>query len=96
MQAILLEDIRGLGEAGNVVTVARGYMRNYLEPRRLAEVATPAKIAEVQRTAEQRAHEKRRKESKIIKGAPPQQGDFVTAAQSVKIAKFKQVLRARQ
>ena len=55
MQAILLEDIRGLGEAGNVVTVARGYMRNYLEPRRLAEVATPAKIAEVQRTAEQRA-----------------------------------------
>jgi large subunit ribosomal protein L9 len=55
MQAILLEDIRGLGEAGNVVNVARGYMRNYLEPRKLAEVATPAKIAEVQRTAEQRA-----------------------------------------
>lgn len=55
MQAILLEDIRGLGEAGAVVNVARGYMRNYLEPRRLAEVATPARIAEVQRTSEQRA-----------------------------------------
>ncbi len=54
MQAILLEDIRGLGKVGNVVTVARGYMRNYLEPRKLAEVATAAKIAEVQRTAEQR------------------------------------------
>ena len=55
MQAILLEDIRGLGNAGSVVTVARGYMRNYLEPRRLAEVATAARIAEVQRTTEQRA-----------------------------------------
>jgi large subunit ribosomal protein L9 len=55
MQAILLEDIKGLGTAGAVVNVARGYMRNYLEPRNLAEVATPARIAEVQRTQEQRA-----------------------------------------
>lgn len=55
MQAILLEDIKGLGEAGAVVNVARGYMRNYLEPRNLAEAATPARIAEVQRTQEQRA-----------------------------------------
>lgn len=55
MQAILLEDIKGLGDAGAVVNVARGYMRNYLEPRNLAEVATPARIAEVQRTQEQRA-----------------------------------------
>jgi large subunit ribosomal protein L9 len=55
MQAILLEDIKGLGDAGAVVNVARGYMRNYLEPRKLAEVATAARIAEVQRTQEQRA-----------------------------------------
>ena len=55
MQAILIEDVKGLGHAGSVVNVARGYMRNYLEPRGLAEVATPARIAEVQRTQEQRA-----------------------------------------
>jgi large subunit ribosomal protein L9 len=55
MQAILLEDIKGLGEAGAVVNVARGYMRNYLEPRKLAEAATAARVAEVQRTQEQRA-----------------------------------------
>jgi large subunit ribosomal protein L9 len=55
MQAILLEDIKGLGDAGAVVNVARGYMRNYLEPRNLAEAATPARIAEVQRTQDQRA-----------------------------------------
>ncbi len=61
MQAILLEDVKGLGNAGTVVTVARGYMRNYLGPRRLAEAATPARIAEVQRTEEQRTASRVRK-----------------------------------
>ena len=55
MQAILLEDIRGLGNAGSVVTVARGYMRNYLEPRRLAEVATAARIADAWGIPQERA-----------------------------------------
>ena len=54
MQAILLSEVEGLGEAGNVVNVARGYMRNYLLPRGLAELATPARIAEIQRREEQR------------------------------------------
>ena len=54
MDAILLQDINGLGEAGTVVSVARGYMRNYLQPRGLAEVATPTRIAEVQRNEEKR------------------------------------------
>ncbi len=60
MDAILVEDIDGLGEAGTVVSVARGYMRNYLQPRGLAEVATPARIAEVQRNeAKRRVAEER-------------------------------------
>jgi len=54
MQAILLTEVQGLGEAGAVVNVARGYMRNYLLPRGMAELATPARIAEVQRREEQR------------------------------------------
>ncbi len=54
MQAILLKEVDGLGEAGAVVNVARGYMRNYLLPRGLAELATPARIAEVQRGEERR------------------------------------------
>jgi large subunit ribosomal protein L9 len=43
-QAILLTDVDGLGEAGSVVEVAPGYLRNYLHPRRLAQPATPASI----------------------------------------------------
>jgi large subunit ribosomal protein L9 len=60
MQAILLDEVEGLGQAGSVVNVSRGYMRNYLLPRRLAELATPARIAEVQRReGERRAAEER-------------------------------------
>lgn len=61
MQAILLGPVEGLGQPGDVVEVNRGYMRNYLLPRGLAEIATAGRIAEVQRregerkAAEQRA-----------------------------------------
>lgn len=49
MQAILLQEVDGLGKAGNVVNVSRGYLRNYLLPRKLAELATASRIAEVER-----------------------------------------------
>ena len=53
-QAILLQDVEKLGRKGDVVHVAPGYMRNYLGPRKLAEAATDARVAEVERQAEQR------------------------------------------
>jgi large subunit ribosomal protein L9 len=48
-QAILLQDVEGLGEAGTVVDVAPGYLRNYLAPRKLAHAATDASIAAARR-----------------------------------------------
>ena len=72
MQAILLTEVEGLGEAGTVVTVARGYMRNFLLPRGMAEVATPARIAEVRRredsrrAAEAKAVEQSRELSELL------------------------------
>ena len=60
MEVILLKDVETLGLRGDVVDVARGYARNYLLPRRLAEVATPARVAELERVEAQRAtHEAR-------------------------------------
>jgi large subunit ribosomal protein L9 len=38
--AILLQDVETLGEQGNVVDVSKGYLRNYLMPRKLAQPAT--------------------------------------------------------
>ena len=60
MDVILLEDVDKVGLRGEVVSVSRGYMRNYLQPRRLAELATGARVAELERRESQRArHEAR-------------------------------------
>jgi large subunit ribosomal protein L9 len=55
MDVILLQDVDKVGLRGEVVSVARGYMRNYLGPRRLAEEATPARVAELQKRELQRS-----------------------------------------
>jgi large subunit ribosomal protein L9 len=59
-KAILLVDVEHLGHRGDVVSVARGYLRNYLLPRHLAEVASPARIAEVERVRTQRSQQEAR------------------------------------
>src|SRR5207237_6215106 len=60
MEVILLSDVEKVGLRGEVVNVARGYARNFLLPRRLAEVATTAKVAELEKRDAQRArHEAR-------------------------------------
>ena len=51
-QAILLKDVEGLGEAGSVIDVSPGYLRNFLAPRRLAQTATTASIAAAVREKE--------------------------------------------
>ena len=38
MEVILLQDVDKVGLRGEVVSVARGYARNYLLPRKLAEI----------------------------------------------------------
>ena len=60
MEVILLKDVDNVGLRGDVVNVSRGYMRNYLQPRRLAEPATPGRVAELERRDAERArHEAR-------------------------------------
>ena len=44
-QAILLQDVENVGERGAVVDVSKGYLRNFLIPRKLAEPATKNAIA---------------------------------------------------
>jgi large subunit ribosomal protein L9 len=58
MDVILKHDVDDLGLRGEVVHVARGYARNFLLPRGLAEVATPALVRELERReAMARRHE---------------------------------------
>ncbi len=55
MQVILLEDVENVGLRGDVVDVAKGYARNFLLPRRLAEEATPARLSELEKRDSHRA-----------------------------------------
>ncbi len=56
MEVILRQDVDKVGLRGEVVNVARGYARNFLLPRGLADAATPARVAEVRKVVERRAH----------------------------------------
>jgi large subunit ribosomal protein L9 len=47
-QAILLQDVEQLGPKGTVVDVSKGYLRNFLIPRKLAEPATTGSIQAAQ------------------------------------------------
>jgi large subunit ribosomal protein L9 len=49
MEVILREDVDKVGLRGEVVNVARGYARNYLFPRKLAQQATPALVKELEK-----------------------------------------------
>jgi len=49
MQVILKKNVEKIGRRGEIVDVSRGYVRNFLVPRGLAEMATPGKLEEVRR-----------------------------------------------
>lgn len=51
-EAILLQDVDTLGEKGTVVTVSKGYLRNFLLPRNLAAPATKSAIVAAERKAQ--------------------------------------------
>jgi large subunit ribosomal protein L9 len=55
MKVVLREDVEKLGLRGEVVDVARGYARNFLLPRKLAEPATPNRVAELEKVNARRA-----------------------------------------
>ena len=57
MKVILLQEVPGLGQPGDVKEVANGYARNYLLPRKLVTAATGAAMASLN---EQVATAKRR------------------------------------
>lgn len=68
-QAILLQDVETLGEAGAVVDVSAGYLRNYLLPRKLAEAATRGSIDAAARRRESAERAKHDAEERAREGA---------------------------
>ena len=57
MQIVLTQNLKGVGQKGEVKEVSPGYFRNFLAPRNLAVVATGKQVAHVQ-TQQAKATEK--------------------------------------
>jgi large subunit ribosomal protein L9 len=68
-QAILLRDVESLGERGAVVDVSAGYLRNYLQPRKLAQPATSASVAAAARQRERAEQAERESEERAQENA---------------------------
>ena len=63
MEIILLQDVDKVGKKGEVANVSEGYARNYLLPRKMAEMATAGRVAQVRKIMEQKeAHARREAE----------------------------------
>jgi large subunit ribosomal protein L9 len=60
LQVVLKSDVEKIGQRGDIVDVSRGYVRNFLVPRGLAEVATPSKLEQARRTMEESEERDRR------------------------------------
>ena len=60
MDVVLLQDLETLGREGSIVQVKRGYARNYLLPRQLAALATPAVLKRLEETKKLRAVQRER------------------------------------
>ena len=67
MELILVGDVEHLGRRGDVVRVANGYGRNYLLPKGLALLSTPAnlRMVEAQRMAQARREAKHKAEAEL-------------------------------
>lgn len=66
MRVIVLQNIKGFGQIGDVKKVADGYARNFLFPRKMAKLATDAALKEVDSLKKKLANmEKREKENAV-------------------------------
>ncbi len=78
MQVILKKDVDHLGCRNDVVDVRRGYWRNYLRPKGLAEVATSELVSELTEAMERRRELDARNESEAREIADVLNGTEVT------------------
>ncbi len=78
MKVILLENVIGLGYAGDIKNVRNGYARNYLIPNRFAEMATLKKEQEIKKMQESLA-----KKAKELLDSAKQVKDVIEKVQIV-------------
>lgn len=71
MKVLLLKDVYKLGRAGDIKKVADGYGRNFLLPQKLAVLATPGALKQVEKIRSQ-AEVRRTEQNSELKGLADQ------------------------
>jgi large subunit ribosomal protein L9 len=71
MKVLLLKDVYKLGRAGDIKKVADGYGRNFLLPQKLAVLATPGALKQVEKIRSQ-AEVRRTEQNSELKGLAEQ------------------------
>lgn len=61
MKVILVEDVKKIGNAGEVVDVAAGHARNYLIPRGLAKEATQSNLSHLKHKKKVKKRQKKKR-----------------------------------
>lgn len=75
MKVLLKQDVAGVGLKNEVKEVANGYAQNFLLPRGLAELATPARVRQAQQAAEKRAAQLEEERKALKEGLAKLQGE---------------------
>ncbi len=77
MKVILLKDVAGKGKAGEIKEVNQGYARNFLLPQRLALIATPAALNQVELGLQQKKKQKTLDKARLAKLAEQIEGSKI-------------------
>jgi large subunit ribosomal protein L9 len=67
MKVIMLQDIKNVGRMGEVKTFPDGYVQNFLLPKKLAEIATDAKVKKIENDKNYKVGEKEIQKDLLIK-----------------------------
>ncbi len=78
MKVIFIEDVTNVAKAGEVKEVADGYVRNYLIPRKLAVLATPSALKNLEADLKIRVRKKAQTDSEFAALAQQLEGKEIT------------------
>ena len=83
MKVILIDEVRGLGTRGDVVSVKDGYARNYLLPKNLAREATAGNLKSVEQERKKWAMLAQKEKEQASKAAEAVKGTKIVVSKRV-------------
>jgi large subunit ribosomal protein L9 len=83
MKVLLLQNVAKIGRIGEVKEVSEGYARNFLFPKKLAELATPTRITLIEKAKEYEESEKHLRSELLAREIKKLNGVTITLTRKV-------------